>query len=139
MKFPPAQPTELKETRTLQEQVTPPPARSYVPFDIIELSEAGTATVTVFTVPDGEYYVVRKISYYCQVAGSLTISATPIGDSFGVANTLYSDGLSQFEEGAVEMLEGQIYGPGEKMIANCSVSGAKINIKVSAERVTAGW
>lgn len=112
--------------------------QSYLPIDLIELDEAGTDTVTVFTVPDGQYYIVKKVTYYCQVAGSLTISATPDGDSFAAANTLFSNSLAQFEEGAAEILEGQIYGPGEKMVANCSVSGSKINIKVSVERITAG-
>ena len=137
MKVPGApQRTSLMTERNLSEDLLKPPAVTLLPFDIVELDEAGTSQATIFTVDDNEYLLVKKVSYFCQAAGSLSISATPDGDSFANANLLHSSTLAANDEGFIELFEGQAYGPGEKMIAACGTSGCKINLKVTVERVT---
>lgn len=120
---------------------SPPPEKTFtpvsaVPFDVIELAEAGAS---IFTVPVGEYYRIIKISFYAQAAGTVSARAVPSGATLGSEHILFADAVANFEEGSIPTLEGQFFGPGETLYLSTTGSGSIVNFKVSVERISAGY
>ncbi len=138
IKFPPASPQQLQETRNLQEQIPAPPSPIIVPFDVASVS----ATVaTALTVPDGQMYRLDFIMIHNPngSAHDIDIWVVPSGGMAGPTNLAIQENVLPTETEQVAAMNGAILGEGVSIQHQAPSAGAEtLNMWVSCTQIVSG-
>ncbi len=135
MKFPPVSEPVLQESRTLQEQITAPPTRIVVPFEVVGVT---TTAADVFTVPDQQIYQIDKLFIHNpnMLSRDIDIWVVPDGGTAGATNLAYHAAIATNGTTEATPLEGFLIGQGGALRAESSAD--TLNLFITCTQIVSG-